>query len=91
MKKTAATISTTSVPKVANTQQTSAPKLHVGREIVDTTWRMAVPVVLFAFLGIFADIKLDTKPWFTLLGVIIGFAFAVVLIKQQIARSGDSA
>jgi Putative F0F1-ATPase subunit Ca2+/Mg2+ transporter len=66
------------------------PKLRVGREIAETTWRMAVPVVLFAFIGIFADIKFGSAPWLTLLGVVIGFYFAVVLIKQQIKRSEEN-
>lgn len=93
MNKTAAkdsTTTTTAVPQGAKTEQASVPKLHVGREIVDTTWRMTVPVVIFAFIGIYADIKLGTKPWLTLLGVVIGFGFAVLLIKQQIDRSKES-
>lgn len=68
----------------------SVPKLHVGREIADTTWRMTVPVVIFVFLGIFLDLRLGTKPWITFLGVIVGFYFAVVLIKKQLERSKDS-
>jgi F0F1-type ATP synthase assembly protein I len=74
--------------KVASSQTppSSPQKLNVGREIVDTTWRMTVPVVIFAFIGIFADIQLETKPWLTFLGVIIGFYFAYALIKKQIER-----
>lgn len=72
---------------VANTK---APKLRVGREIADTTWRMTVPVVIFTFIGIFLDLRLDTTPWVTFLGVIIGFYFAIILVKQQIKRSEDN-
>ena len=66
-------------------------KLNVGREIADTTWRMTVPVVIFAFIGIFIDIKLSSEPWATLLGVVVGFYFAYVLIKRQINTSKDQA
>jgi len=52
---------------------------------LDTTWRIATPVVLWTFLGIFADRHLGTKPWLTLLCVVIGFVFAVLLVKRQLA------
>ncbi len=52
---------------------------------LDTTWRIATPVVLFTLLGIYADLHLKSKPWLTLLGVVIGFAGAVLLVKKQIA------
>ncbi len=54
-------------------------------DFLDTTWRIAVPVVLFAGTGIFADIHLHTKPWITLLGLVVGFAAAGVLVKRQLA------
>jgi len=62
----------------------------VLREIADTTWRMTVPVVLFVFLGIFADINLRSTPWLTLLGMVVGFYFANVLVRQQIKRSEEN-
>lgn len=65
------------------------PQVWVIREIADTTWRMTVPVVIFAFIGIYCDIKFQTKPWLTLLAVVIGFYFAIILVKQQINRSKD--
>jgi hypothetical protein len=64
-------------------------KLSVGRELLDTTWRMTVPVILFAGLGIAADKALGSQPWVTLLGTIVGFVFATLLVKRQIDR-GES-
>jgi F0F1-type ATP synthase assembly protein I len=52
---------------------------------LDTTWRIATPVILFTVLGIIADRKLGSKPWITLLCVVIGFVFAVLLVKRQLA------
>lgn len=51
---------------------------------LDTTWRMATPVILFAVLGILADRRFGSKPWLTLLSVIIGFVGAVLLVKRQL-------
>jgi membrane-bound ClpP family serine protease len=56
----------------------------IGLTFLDTTWRIAVPVVLFAAIGIFADLRLGTKPWLTLLGVVLGFVAAGWLVKKQI-------
>lgn len=64
-------------------------QLWVVREIADTTWRMTIPVVIFTFIGIFIDLRADTSPWLTFAGVIIGFYFAVVLVRKQIKRSED--
>jgi F0F1-type ATP synthase assembly protein I len=56
----------------------------IALDFLDTTWRIAVPVVLFAGIGIFVDIKAHTKPWVTLLGVVIGFVLAGLLLKKQL-------
>jgi F0F1-type ATP synthase assembly protein I len=57
----------------------------VALAFLDTTWRIAAPVILFMVLGIIADRRLGTKPWITLLSVAIGFVLAALLVKRQIA------
>lgn len=57
----------------------------IALDLLDTTWRIAAPVLLFASFGIFIDIKAHTKPWATLLGLVIGFVFAALLLKKQLA------
>lgn len=56
-------------------------------DLLDTTWRIATPVVIFAGLGIFADLQLESKPWCTLAGTVVGFVFAGLLLKQQLVRA----
>lgn len=53
-------------------------------DFLDTAWRMTVPVVLFAVGGLLLDKRLDTAPWITLIGVVIGFGFSALLVKKQI-------
>lgn len=53
-------------------------------DFLDTTWRIAIPVVLFAGAGIFLDQKLKIAPWSTLTGAIVGFVIAGLLLKQQL-------
>ena len=67
----------------------------VARTFLDTTWRIATPVILFTVLGIAADLKFGTKPWITLPSVAVGFYFAFLLVKRQLdtvqkAESGES-
>lgn len=62
--------------------------LTLGRltlDFLDTAWRIAVPVVLLAAAGIFADIALGSAPSLTLLGMVLGFVLAALLLKKQIA------
>lgn len=84
MKKTAAHPTTTNLHSDAIP---SLDGLSIGRELLDTTWRIAVPVLLFAGVGIVADRHFGTKPWVTLSGVVVGFVFATLLVKQQLGAS----
>lgn len=53
-------------------------------DLLDTTWRIAIPVVLFAGAGIFLDRKIHTAPWSTLIGAVLGFVIAGLLLRQQL-------
>ncbi len=57
----------------------------VALTFLDTTWRIATPVVLFTIFGIWLDLRLGSKPWLTLLSVVVGFVMAVLLVKRQLA------
>lgn len=57
----------------------------VVADLMDTTWRIAVPVTIFAVVGILADRQFSTKPWLTLSLTIVGFVIAALLIKRQLA------
>lgn len=56
----------------------------IALTFLDTTWRIAIPVVLCAALGIWADLSIGSKPWLTLLSVIFGFVLAGLLLKRQL-------
>lgn len=53
--------------------------------MADTTWRLFVPAGLFGALGVWGDVNFGSKPWLTLLGVLVGFGVAALLIRKQIA------
>jgi F0F1-type ATP synthase assembly protein I len=52
---------------------------------LDTTWRMATPVILCTIVGIMVDRRFGTKPWVTLPSVVVGFGLSVLLVKRQLA------
>lgn len=52
--------------------------------IADTTWRMFVPTVSSIMLGLWADISWGTKPWMTVIGIVVGVGITSLLIKQQL-------
>ncbi len=72
--------STTQPPR----EPAPVPLGTIALDLMNTAWRIAVPVLLFSVGGIFADKHIDTAPWLTLLGLVVGFIFAALLIKQQI-------
>lgn len=85
----AAAKTTKTKPQPAAASDSSPRQLRVGMELADTTWRIAVPVLLFAGAGLLVDRSADTKPWLTLLGMIIGLIVAGYLVKRQLARWPD--
>lgn len=54
--------------------------------IVDTTWRMFVPVLGLTIIGVLFDQQMGTKPIALGMGIIVGFGIAGVLVKMQINR-----
>lgn len=49
----------------------------------DTTWRMFVPSIGMTLLGVWLDTVFTTKPWLMIIGIIVGFAFAILLVRKQ--------
>jgi F0F1-type ATP synthase assembly protein I len=45
-------------------------------------WRIALPVVSFGLLGSGFGWEFGVAPWVTLVGVVIGFGFAPLLVRE---------
>lgn len=73
--------STTKSPREPNNTMFAGT---IAADMLDTAWRIAVPVILFAVGGLLLDKKIGSAPWLTMLGVVIGFVFAGLLVKKQI-------
>lgn len=57
----------------------------IGKDLLDTAWRIAVPIILCAVAGIILDNSFNTAPWLTLALTAVGFVFAGLLVKKQLA------
>jgi F0F1-type ATP synthase assembly protein I len=55
--------------------------------MADTTWRMFVGPAVLTPVGIFADLKFQTKPWLTILAAVAGFGISILLVRQQLRGS----
>ena len=60
--------------------------LYLIATMADTTWRMFVPTVGLLVCGNWIDGIYNTRPWFMLLGAIVGAGIATYLIKRQLER-----
>ncbi len=45
---------------------------------------IAIPLVLFALIGRFADKSLATSPWLLLLGILLAIAISTVLVYKKV-------
>lgn len=57
----------------------------IGKDLADTAWRIAVPVIVLAIIGLILDKNLKTAPWLTLALTAVGFFVAGLLVKKQLA------
>jgi F0F1-type ATP synthase assembly protein I len=58
--------------------------LAIIATLADTSWRIALPTLTLAGLGITGDLKLATRPWLTIAGTVLGFGLAALLVRQQL-------
>lgn len=73
--------------KVATTTSPADSKpaaITVIADLANTAWRVAVPVILLAGLGLLADKSWSTGPLFTLIGTALGLVTAGLLITKQL-------
>lgn len=54
--------------------------------LLDTTWRMFVPVILFALMGYGIDEGFGIKPAATLIGLAIGVFASFALVAVQLKK-----
>ena len=60
--------------------------LHMITTMADTTWRMFVPILGLLLLGIFFDKRINSFPWLTLIGFVLGIAITGLLIRNQFKK-----
>ncbi len=66
------------------TPQAENQVLIVFGDIIETTWRIFLPLVGMAVCGIYADMSFNTIPWYTLSSMAVGGVIAALLVRQQL-------
>jgi F0F1-type ATP synthase assembly protein I len=56
----------------------------IGTDLLDTAWRIALPILSLAVLGILFDRHFNTAPWVTLAAAFVGLVIAGLLVKRQL-------
>lgn len=54
--------------------------------MADTTWRMFIPIIGLALGGVWIDRTYGTKPFITIIGIIVGTAIAAYLVRLQFKK-----
>jgi F0F1-type ATP synthase assembly protein I len=81
MSKAAAKKTTTSSKKEANL---SIDGWSLAVQLMDTTWRVAVPILVLSYIGIHLDKHFHTNPLYSLIGLFLALALATFLVYIQI-------
>lgn len=55
---------------------------HFGGALFDIGWRLAITVVIFLWGGNAIDVKLQTKPLFTVIGFLLVIASFVLIVRR---------
>ena len=56
----------------------------VALQLLDTSWRVALPIIAFTFIGHKLDIGFGTNPLFIILGLFLSLAVSALLVYRQI-------
>ena len=58
--------------------------LMLAVQLLDITWRVAIPILVLSLLGASLDRRLHTKPILTLVGLLLAIATSSFLVYKQI-------
>lgn len=56
----------------------------VALQLLDTTWRVALPILLLTYFGHKLDLGLGTNPLFIVMGLFLALAVSTLLVYRQI-------
>ena len=56
----------------------------IALQLLDTSWRVTLPILGFTYLGIRLDRHNGTSPLYTLIGLFLSLALSTLLVYKQV-------
>lgn len=56
----------------------------IALQLLDTAWRVAIPIIIFTYFGVKFDKNLHTTPLYSVIGLLLALSFATLLVYRQI-------
>lgn len=87
--KTAKKPDTQKVPSAKSGQVASSgiPEKSLIIHLVNVSWIMAIPLLSISLGGNWLDKRLDTKPFLSILGLLLGSAVATLSVRSYLNKS----
>lgn len=85
--KQAADTSTTKRGQQPQTKDSPIKGMVVAMQLLDTSWRVALPILVLSIAGVRLDRHYGSSPLFMVSGLIVALAISTILVYKQIARA----
>ncbi len=56
----------------------------IALQLLDTSWRVAVPILALTFIGHKLDLGLRTNPLFIIIGLFVAISISIILVYRQV-------
>jgi F0F1-type ATP synthase assembly protein I len=82
--KQAAAKTTTEEKKTDSPKTSPLDGMTIAVQMADTAWRVAVPIIVLTLIGARLDKHYNSKPAFTIAGLLLSLVISTILVYKQI-------
>jgi len=78
---------TTQLPYASSPAQSPITGTVLALQLLDTSWRIALPIVVLSIIGVRLDQHFHTRPVLTIGSMLLALIISVTLVYKQIAAA----
>lgn len=78
---------TTPLSHAPSLGQSSLKDTSLGLQLLDMSWRVALPVLVLSIVSANVDRHFHTKPTFTICGLLLAITISSLLVYKQVAAT----